>query len=328
MQLFSWLKRTTGQSHTGRTPTARFRPQLESLDDRLVPSTLTVTNAADSGAGSLRADIAAAKSGDTIVFAPSLVGQTITLTSGELSITTGVTIQGPAADQLTVSGNNQSRVFEVNASQPVVLSGMTITQGNGAGGRPWGGGAVLDYASTLAVNNCTLSNNVAAQGGAIANIGGALTMSGCTVSNNSANGVYGGGIYTQSGVLQIANSTLTGNHVSGPDYGMGEGGAVYSLLSKVSLTNCTLSNNSAVGTGGAIYESGGTYMTISGCTFSGNVIGVGTTSIGNDIYNATTASQLTISNSVFTNNTGYTFEPIIGPWTTPTSGSGGKHSGR
>ena len=39
-------------------------------------------NNADSGAGSLRATIAAADNGDTINFASSLSGQTITLTSG------------------------------------------------------------------------------------------------------------------------------------------------------------------------------------------------------------------------------------------------------
>jgi len=41
-----------------------------------VPSTLTVTNNLDSGLGSLRAEIAAAKSGDTISFATSLNTQT------------------------------------------------------------------------------------------------------------------------------------------------------------------------------------------------------------------------------------------------------------
>jgi len=40
----------------------------------------------DSGAGTLRAEIAAAHNGDTLLFAPSLNGQTITLTSGELLI--------------------------------------------------------------------------------------------------------------------------------------------------------------------------------------------------------------------------------------------------
>ena len=40
-----------------------FRPALELLEDRAVPSTLVVTNARDSGPGPLRAEVAAAGSG-------------------------------------------------------------------------------------------------------------------------------------------------------------------------------------------------------------------------------------------------------------------------
>src|SRR5262245_28710570 len=59
-----------------RTRPPRIALRLEALEDRTVPSTLTATSAADSGPGSLRAEIAAAQSGDTINFAPSLQGQT------------------------------------------------------------------------------------------------------------------------------------------------------------------------------------------------------------------------------------------------------------
>src|SRR5713226_5500262 len=79
-------KRSRGRPKTRRRPAAPrrpFVPRLESLEERTVPSTLTVLNNHDSGAGSLRATIAAASSGDTIVFAPSLAHQTIPLTSGE-----------------------------------------------------------------------------------------------------------------------------------------------------------------------------------------------------------------------------------------------------
>jgi hypothetical protein len=57
-----------------------FRPRLEGLEERTVLSTLTVLNAPDKGAGSLRDTITNAKSGDAIVFDPSLNGQSITLT--------------------------------------------------------------------------------------------------------------------------------------------------------------------------------------------------------------------------------------------------------
>ena len=115
-----------------------------------MPSTLTVTNNLDSGAGSLRADIAAARSGDTIVFAPSLVGQTITLTSGELLIDKNLTIAGPAAG-VTVSGTNASRVFEVTTkAKQVTLSGLKISNG-----LAFIGGGILNH-GTLTLSNSTV----------------------------------------------------------------------------------------------------------------------------------------------------------------------------
>ena len=93
-------------------------------------STLTVVNNLDSGTGSLRAEVAAAKNNDTIVFAPSLDGQTITLTSGELDINKNLTIQGPAASQLTISGNQASRVFQVDYSVTATISGLSISNGH------------------------------------------------------------------------------------------------------------------------------------------------------------------------------------------------------
>src|SRR5262245_1671150 len=104
MSFFSWLRnRTSLQSPRGwaqhRPAAPRFRPQLEALEDRWLPSTLTVTNNLDSGPGSLRAEIAAAHAGDTIIFDPSLNGQTIALDSNELRITRSLTIRGPGAGQ-------------------------------------------------------------------------------------------------------------------------------------------------------------------------------------------------------------------------------------
>ena len=61
-------------SETPRRAVPLVPCRLELLEDRSVPSTLTVLNNSDAGAGSLRATIAAAHSGDTIVFDSSLVG--------------------------------------------------------------------------------------------------------------------------------------------------------------------------------------------------------------------------------------------------------------
>src|SRR5262249_23660614 len=153
---------------------------LEHLEARWVPSTpgatsaLMVQNNQDSGAGSLRAEIAAATNGSTITFAPNLSGQTITLTSGELFIKHGLTIPGPGSDKLTISGGNAFRVFEIapNVQKPVTLSGLTISDGFTTGNSyPTCAGGGIYNASTLTASDCTLSHNSAPQGGAINNQG-------------------------------------------------------------------------------------------------------------------------------------------------------------
>jgi hypothetical protein len=220
------------------------------MEDRLVPSTLTVTSAEDSGAGSLRAAIAAANSGDTINFNPSLAWQTVRLTSGELAINESLDIEGLGADQLTISGTNISRVFDINASSAdVTIAGLTVA--NGAAGH---GGAIYN-AGTLTISNSTLANNVAEidspgtvvpSGGAIYNIG-ALTVSNSTLCVNAAgsdfNDAVGGAIYN-AGALTISNSTLDSNSVmscySGSDYG----GAIYNA-GALTVSNSELAGNFA-----------------------------------------------------------------------------------
>ena len=74
-------------------------------------ATFTVTNTNDSGAGSLRDAVAqanAAPGANTIDF--SVTG-TIVLTSGAIQIIDALTIQGPGADQLTIDGNANGRIF-------------------------------------------------------------------------------------------------------------------------------------------------------------------------------------------------------------------------
>src|SRR4051812_3818834 len=92
------FKRSAPAART-RTPAPdrsrpRFSARLESLENRCLFSTLTVTTIQDGGAGSLRANIAAAQNGDTIVFDSGLADQTISLSGGELVINKSLSIQG------------------------------------------------------------------------------------------------------------------------------------------------------------------------------------------------------------------------------------------
>src|SRR6516165_7279004 len=127
-----WRRRTAGSGRPARRPSVV--PRLLALEDRTLPSTLTVLTTADSGDGSLRAAIAAAQGGDQIVFDPGLQGQTITLTSGQLSISKDLDIEGPGADHLAVSGNHQSRVFDISGGATVTIAGLTISDGQVVGG--------------------------------------------------------------------------------------------------------------------------------------------------------------------------------------------------
>src|SRR5262245_28102836 len=99
---------------------------LQDMEDRIAPTVFTVTNLNDSGAGSLRQavlDANAAAGADTIDFQTGLTG-TITLTSGEIAISDAVSVHGPGASVLAVSGNNNSRIF--NISPAPAASAITV----------------------------------------------------------------------------------------------------------------------------------------------------------------------------------------------------------
>src|SRR5262249_16386009 len=136
---------------TNFKPHRRFRPVLEALEDRCLPSILTVMNTSDSGVKgdhSLRGKILDAKNGDTIEFANN-IGTNIYLDQlkGELLITHNITIQGPGASQLAVHGT-ASRVFEIAAGSSVTIQGLTIADGDQIGdGTPFSsqGGGILSH---------------------------------------------------------------------------------------------------------------------------------------------------------------------------------------
>src|SRR6267142_2880963 len=152
-------------------------------------TTLVVTTTADSGPGSLRAALAAANDGDTIQFDPALNGQTITLTSGELTVDKNLTITGPGPDQLAVSGSLASRIFHIMSGHTVVIEGLTITNGRSAAQSD--GGGILNE-GTLSLGNSTVSSNYAGHGG-IPPLG------------------YAGGIYVDGGSLELVQSTVSNN---------------------------------------------------------------------------------------------------------------------
>jgi hypothetical protein len=264
--------------------------QVETLENRQLLSALTVTTAADNGAGTLRAEIAAAHKGDTIVFNipksdpgynASTGVWTITLTSGELDITKNLTITGPGAANLTISGNHTSRVFELSSkTKPQVsLSGMTISNGVGvfaadsSQANDGNGGAILND-GTLTISDSILSGNSAGKndfGGAIEN-NGTLTVDGCTLTGNSAGnsapaGINGyGGAIANFGTLTVSASLLSVSLLSNNSAAIG--GGIFNVGTATVNSGTTLSSNSALEGGGIFNQSG--VLTIDGCALSGN----------------------------------------------------------
>jgi hypothetical protein len=236
------------------------KPWLELLEDRTLPSTLLVTNLHDSGTGSLREAVQAADAspGSTIAFTSGLHG-TIALTSGELDITSSVTINGPGANRLSVSGNNASRVVEIAAGLNVSIVGLTISHGSA----PDQGGGILNDGSNLTLSRDDLTKNLVfesatdgARGGAVLSLGGTLTIANCQITGNQALGAdgssafgdaNGGGIYIQAGSATLCNSTLSGNLARGGDNsgdGLALGGGIFTEV-PTSITVCTISDNRA-----------------------------------------------------------------------------------
>ncbi len=327
LSLHRWLKHATHTRRPVRRYTEfvrgrRYRPHVEGLEDRCVPS--TVTNLNDAGAGSLRDALATTPAGGTVDFQPGLAG-TITLTSGELAISQDLTLTGPGAGMITVSGNHASRVFDIAASATVAISGLTIS----AGERVNESGGGIANAGTLNLTAITLSGNVVSPpsssrgvasvgGGGIYNTG-TLTLTASTLSNNHATGGdyesdpmhrtttvgEGGGIYN-AGTLTVANTTFSGNAAG---HG-GSGGALYNT-GMLTLTASTLSGNSAVvyitphfvvlgGHGGGIYNTG--TLTLTASTLSGNsATDFAGTASGGGIYN-TGAGTLTLTGCTLSGN--------------------------
>src|SRR5262245_30128306 len=92
-------------------------------------ATITVTNINDSGFGSLRQASLDAETGDTVNFDLPGCPCTIILTSGPIQFTRSFTLEGPGADLLTISGNQNSGVLELTTAKVMKISGITIANG-------------------------------------------------------------------------------------------------------------------------------------------------------------------------------------------------------
>ncbi len=200
----------------------------------------TVTNTADSGSGSLRNTLAATVNGETITFDRNLNGQTITLTSGELAISgKQLTIDASQLpDRIKISGNNQSRIFNIENQSNVSLKHLELLNGRSLNEN---GGGIRAYESQMHCANITIRNCISDVDG------GALWLNSITGSADRCSFMGNDCIGSGGGIFVIGNTpfTITNSEIAGNRALLGGGIATFSA--SPSIINCTIQGNSGYG---------------------------------------------------------------------------------
>lgn len=224
------------------------------------------------GSCSLRDALAAAGSGETVVFDPSLFTggpQTITLDAGQGQLTdTEVDIHGPGSDLLTIDADDNSRVLFLNTLvSGTTISGLTVTGGRAG---PGGGGGIKDGSSNL------------------------LVLEDVVVTGNHETNWSGAGV--RGGSLRLVDSEVSGNTVT-----VAGGGGVF-VTGSTYVRNSVFADNDSYGCGAGLYFGGSdTTLTVIDSTFSGNIA---RSCYGGGIDIDGRRNTVTIANSTFTDNSG------------------------
>lgn len=249
-----------------------------------------VTNANDTGAGSLRDILAALLPGETVSFEPTFfaTARIITLAT-PLPLGRSLTLTGPGAALLTLRSLT-GRLFTYTGSpsdHDVTLADLTLAEFSGTTSP---GGAVLNTTGDVTLLRCivrTMSLPSTLQGGVFRLTGGSLTLTDCQISGISGaargslawvkNGAVsltrcditnvtctqkGSVIYQENGALTVTDCFIHDGVNAGD-----EGGAFWHLNGPVSLVNsrfkdCT--TLSSFSTGGLMVHDTGT-LTMTGC---------------------------------------------------------------
>lgn len=247
---------------------------LESLLPTTEGMTRAVANCNDSGAGSLRAAVQAAASGDLIDMT-ALTCSTISLTTGAIVVgQTDLTLKGAGPQALTIrNAAPNSRVIRHDGSGLLLLNGMTIADGNLTTYEAvyaTGGGCIFS-AGTVGLGNSLAPNDAAlgavvrdceavavntgnfAQGGCVyARLGTSLAssvISGCLASSYNS-GPFGGAIAVAFGPLQVKYSEIRDSNASGP---LAEGGGIFGYPGTTLIEHSTIAGNTANRSGGGVH---------------------------------------------------------------------------
>lgn len=249
-----------------------------------------VQNCNDSGTGSLRQTVLEAQDGDSVDLR-ALNCSKITLASpsmgsgGEIIVPQNkLYILGSSQSNLTISANNQSRVFNHTGTGKLTLwDGLTISDGQ--------------YSSSIANGGCIRS------AGSVTLIGSKVTT--CLAHGNQ--GARGGGVYA-AGQIELFNSTVSTSEASADSGGFAYGGGLYSkdgfgsFFSTIENNKAYAagSSNYALGGGAAVVNNPGIYAEVKNTLVSGNEAEGGYAYAGGIFAGSTT--PISIVNSTIANN--------------------------
>ncbi|HEY1976417.1 MAG TPA: choice-of-anchor Q domain-containing protein [Candidatus Baltobacteraceae bacterium] len=275
-----------------------------------------ISNANDSGPGSLRQGLADANPGDTLLYVGTTPA-TITLTGGAVALPKNVTIAGPGAGKLTISANNAGQAFTIGSSVTATISGVTITKGTSSTN-----GGAIDNAGTLTLSDDTFSSSTATTAGGAVENAGVMTSTSNTYSGNTA--LHGGAI-DNTGSLTATSDTFSGNNA----VGAGVGPSIVNAMRPAKMPKQRHLKRlhprgraprhapqvpkqvfppdhmrphpaaSTVPNGGAIYNGAAGTIDITNAAFTGNGAQQGD---GGAVSSANSAAGWTIANDTFTNN--------------------------
>jgi hypothetical protein len=267
---------------------------------------------------------------DGLIAALSSDNQALFTEDCSITITDPISISGTnvidaQGHNVSISGDNQFLIFDIEEGASLTILGVTITGGQNTNG----GAFFVNSGSVLVLSNCTIAGNQAlgtngvdgangssvelgnggnghnatrggsALGGAIFNLG-SLTLMNCKLSTNSATG--GTGANGGTGGNSTASLGVGGNGGNGSVGGAAFGGAIYHAGNTLVISNCIFSGNTVLGGDGGNGGTGGTGTFGPGLVGSGSA---GGTASGAAVYSTNNVDPGTniVVQSTFSDNT-------------------------
>lgn len=279
--------------------------------NRPASSTL-VTTLQDNVVGSLRWCIDTAPTGSTIHFAQGLHG-TIMITAGALVFASGkeLTLAGPGANQLAISGGNASNSntdIDISVKAKLTVSDLSFKNSKSSIDSFIYNEGELTLKNSVIADNETLDfagDSHSSNGGGIYNAStGTLTVINSTITDNTVTAKnttsYGGGI-ANDGTLTVIGSTISQNEVFSEK--KDSIGAGISNNGTLTVVQSVITNNSAHGgghsAGGGILNLQKGTLTMTSTTISDNVVDGAQGSMGGGIFNA---GRMSTQTSTFSHN--------------------------